>query len=96
MIIRLFRATINADLKAEFEIDFREVSLSLIESLDGVVSVQIAKPTDLSDDQYIMISTWENYDAIKAAFGEGWAEPHIPDGMAKNIIAGSLEHLEAL
>lgn len=96
MIIRLFRVTIHDGRSADFERDFKAISQSFIAGLPGVQSVKVAKPTDLSKPQHMMISVWDSYDAIEAELGPHWREPHIPSGMEKYISACSLEHLEQI
>lgn len=96
MIIRLFRVTVRNGMSADFERDFSRISKSFIAGLPGVQAVHIAKPTDLSDPQYMMISLWDSYAAIEAALGAHWAEAHIPAGMEKYISACTIEHLEQI
>ena len=96
MIVRLFKAKIHTGMEKAFEEDFVAFSRPLIEGMAGVKSVSISKPTDLSAGEYMMISTWESYDAIETAIGSGWREAHIPDNMAKYFDSFSLEHLEEL
>ena len=96
MIIRLFKARVHAGMEEAFEQDFVAFSRPLIEGMAGVKSVSISKPTNLSSGEYMMISTWESYEAIEAAIGPGWREAHIPDNMANYFESFSLEHLQEM
>lgn len=96
MIIRLFKAKVHKGMENAFEEDFIAFSRPLIEGMAGVKSVSISKPTDLSAGDYMMISTWESYEAIEAAIGPEWREAHIPDNMSKYFDSFSLEHLEEM
>ena len=85
MIIRIFRVRIDANLRDEFESKFATVSIQAVKSQDGFLSVQIGKSSKWTPDEYVMITQWDNENALEQFVGEAWNQPHIPDGMEKYV-----------
>lgn len=96
MITRLFRATVPQELHSEFAEKFRAISVPMVQSYSGLVSIEIAGPTQWNPNEFVMISRWESEaDLIKFA-GERWNEAHIPVGMEKYIAECSVSHYKAI
>ena len=96
MIVRVFRVTVPADLHAEFEPKFETVSLSAVAQAPGCLRVVIGRPISDSAGEYVMVSEWEDIASLKAFAGEGWEEPHIPEGMEKYTQTCSVSHFERM
>ncbi|MCG8434931.1 MAG: antibiotic biosynthesis monooxygenase, partial [Gammaproteobacteria bacterium] len=85
MIIRVFRVKVFAGMEAEFEEKFREVSLPLVKSQDGFISLYAGKPVKFDPQEYVLVTTWESEAALRDFAGDNWNKPVIPPGMEKYI-----------
>lgn len=85
MITRVFRAQIHPELKDEFEKKFADISLKIVKTARGNISVDIGKPTRWAPDEYGMISVWESESDLVEFAGDNWNQAHIPEGMEKFI-----------
>ena len=65
MLIRVFRAVIQPGQQAEFEDFFMHTALPLVKSQAGLVSVLVGKPSDVSPDEFMMTTVWQDLDALK-------------------------------
>ena len=83
MITRIFRAQVKPDHQAAFEEKFLSFAVPLVEACDGVISVEVGKPTQWAPHEYVMISTWKDINSVKQMAGENWNEAHIPKEMAQ-------------
>ncbi|WP_222982941.1 antibiotic biosynthesis monooxygenase family protein [Flagellimonas meishanensis] len=94
MIIRIFTATIPTDLHDEFEAKFKEISVPLVKKYQGLVSLEIGRPSKWNPNDFVMISKWESVKDLIVFAGEDWNQAHIPKGMEKYITACSVSHFE--
>lgn len=85
MITRVFRVQINPKLRTEFEEQFSDISVNVVKSSPGLISVDIGKPTKWNPDEYVMISVWKSESVLIQFAGEDWSQPHIPAGMEQFI-----------
>ena len=92
MILRVYRVTVPKDLHAEFEAKFKEVTATLLTDYEGLLAIEIARPSEWKPLEFMMISKWESVAHIKKMAGENWNEAHIPDHMRKYTIAHRLDH----
>lgn len=96
VITRIFRVQIKPELRALFEKDFHDISIPLIKSHGGLVSVSIGKPTKWSPDEYVMISHWNKIADLENFVGQNWNQPVIPAGMEKYVVQCWVHHFEDL
>ncbi len=94
MIARIFRVRINEGLKEDFEKDFIQISIPLVKAQKGLVSFSAGKVIDQDKDEYVLITTWENQNALVAFCGEAWEKAVIPHGMEKYVKECWLTHFE--
>jgi heme oxygenase (mycobilin-producing) len=94
MIVRIFRIRVPNALHQEFEAKFLSVSIPAVRSHPGLVSVTVARPTQWAPDEYAMISTWADSDAVAAFAGPDWNEAVIPDGMQRYVAECWVHHYE--
>lgn len=94
MIVRVFRVKVPRDLHDEFEAQFCAVSIPAVESQPGIVSVFVGRPTRWEPEEYMMISTWEDEQAICLFAGESWNQAVIPPGMDKYVAECWVHHYE--
>ena len=74
MIVRVFRVAVPRALHQEFECKFLSVSIPVVRSHVGLVSVTVGRPTRWAPDEYAMISTWEDARAVAAFAGAEWRQ----------------------
>lgn len=79
MIIRIFRAKVHEGKQKEFENFFVTQAIPHVKSQQGLVSLSIGRPIHTSPDEFMMIMTWKDLDAIKAFAGENWQKAVILD-----------------
>ncbi|VAW13646.1 hypothetical protein MNBD_BACTEROID01-546 [hydrothermal vent metagenome] len=94
MIVRIFKAWINRGLKEDFEKDFIQISIPLVKAQKGLVSFSAGKVIGRDKDEYVLITTWENQNALVAFCGEAWDKAVIPHGMEKYIKECRVTHFE--
>ncbi len=92
MILRVYRVSVPKALQKEFEKEFRAVAKTLLTDYEGLINIEIARPSEWKPLEFMMISRWENIDNIKKMAGDNWNEPHIPSHMEKYRVAHSLDH----
>lgn len=93
MITRIFNVLVKATLQNEFEEQFQTISVPFVKKHQGLISVNIGKSLQNSNE-YIMISVWESYDALKQFTGENWEQTVIPDGMEQFVSKCWVQHYE--
>lgn len=94
MITRVFRVKVPPALHEDFEAEFCSISIDAVESQEGMVSVFVGRPTHWAPDEYVMISTWEDEQAIREFAGEQWNQAVIPQGMEKYVAECWVHHYE--
>lgn len=93
MITRIFRVLVEPSLQKSFEEKFQTISIPFVKKHQGLVSVSIGRPLQNSDE-YVMISIWESYAALKQFAGENWEQAVIPEGMAQFVSKCWVHHYE--
>ncbi len=94
MITRIFTAIVPSSLHGEFEEKFKAISVPLVKNYDGLISLEIARPTQWNPEEFLMISRWEEEKHLIAFAGKEWNTAHIPQGMEKYIRECSVAHYE--
>jgi len=91
MIIRVFRARVHDNMQKKFEKFLRERGIPLLRKQTGILSIQIGTPVEHTPNEFLVISTWKDLDALKGFTGEKWQEPVI-DPKAENLLAETFLH----
>ena len=94
-ITRIFRVSINPELREEFEEKFSSISVGAVDKEPGFISEVILKPTKWAPNEYSMISIWENEDFVKQFAGEQWNSAVIPSGMERFIVECWVHHYKS-
>jgi heme-degrading monooxygenase HmoA len=94
-IVRLFRVRIHPALRTEFEAKFAVVSVNAVRDAQGALGVEIFKPTRWDRDEYLMISHWQDEDALRRFAGEDWNRAFIPPGMEQFVAECDVHHYTA-
>lgn len=92
MLTRIFRVVVTSDMPKEFERDFLSVSVLLVRSHAGLVSVHVGRPTEWTPEEYVMITIWNNKRNLVDIAGDHWNPAVIPAGMEKYSWACRYHH----
>ncbi len=96
MIVRIFVAHVYPEVKEEFEIKFREISVPITQNASGLISLEIAGPIESSSNEFLMISRWNSVDSIEAFVGGNWNKAFIPKGMEDYIERCTVVHFKGI
>jgi heme oxygenase (mycobilin-producing) len=94
MIVRIFEVTIEPALRDEFERDFATISVDAVQHAEGALSCTIGTPSKWKPDDYAMISTWRDEEALVAFAGTDWNRAVIPSGMERYAKKYQVAHYE--
>ncbi len=76
-IIRVFRAIVKPGKNDEFQSFFLDAALPLVRSQDGLLAVTIGLPSEVSPNEFLMISVWDSLDSLRKFAGEEWSKAVI-------------------
>jgi len=97
MIIRIFRARPQPGASDELVRLAEEVSIPFVDAQPGLVARYTGRGLGASGEEVMMITVWEDLDAMKKMTGDDWETPVIPDERLEPLIAESfLHHYESL
>ena len=97
MIIRVFRCTPKPGAVDELERLAREVSVPFVDSQAGLVARYTGRGTGATGHELLMISVWQDLDALKSMTGEDWESEVIPDERISELIEeSSVRHYNAI
>lgn len=97
MIIRVFRARPRPGAAAELARLAKEVSIPFIDSQPGLVARYTGRGLGATGEELMMISVWEELDAMKNMTGDDWESPVLPDERLEELIEESfLHHYESI
>lgn len=85
MITRIYRVQIKPELRDEFVPLFQTVARSSVTAFEGCHRVIVGGPTDLTPNEYAMISDWDSETSLSEFAGDDWSVAHIPDGMERFV-----------
>jgi len=95
MLLRVFTIQIVPEFRNEFEEKFKVIALGLVDGKKGLLSAEIGKSVSTNDDEYLMISLWNDLEALQEFTGDDWKEAVIPEEMIKYVVSFSLKHYES-
>ena len=64
MILRVYRVSVPKELHQEFEKEFKAVAKTLLTNYEGLINIEIARPSDWKPLEFMMISRWESIDRL--------------------------------
>jgi len=76
-IVRVFHATAKPGQERAFQEFFTGDAVSIVRRHAGLVSVQVGLPTEQSPQDFLMVTTWRDLEALKGFAGESWEEAYI-------------------
>ena len=93
-IIRVFRARAVAGKEAELAKKLATTSVGVVSGKAGFVGHLAGQPAETTGRDFVFITMWKDFAALKAVFGDGWRESFLPPGYAEIIDQHSIEHYE--
>jgi heme-degrading monooxygenase HmoA len=96
VIIRVTRSRIIPGHEDQVIEVMRRLSASMGDSIAGLHSASFGRAMD--DDQvmsFVAITEWDSIEAIKAVYGDAWADHTILPGAAEYILETTVEHCES-
>jgi len=97
MIIRVYRARPKPGAADELARLAEEVSIPFVEGQPGLQARFTGRGIGATGDELMMITVWEDLDAMKAMTGDDWESPVIPDERIEELIEESfLHHYESI
>jgi heme-degrading monooxygenase HmoA len=97
MIIRVYHARPKPGVADELTRLAVEVAIPFVERQPGLVARYTGRGIGETGDELVMVSVWEDLNAMKNMTGEDWQSPVVPDERLEALIAESfLEHYESI
>ena len=97
MIIRIFRALPQPGAADELARLAEEISIPFVDGQSGLVARYAGRGAGATGEELVMVSVWEDLEAMKNMTGDDWESPVIPDDRLEPLIAESfLHHYEAI
>ena len=92
MIIRVFSARPKPGMADELAQLIEEVSIPFVDRQPGLLARHTGRGFGATGDELLMISVWENLDALKNMTGEDWESEVIPDERERERIEECFVH----
>ncbi len=97
MIIRVFRARPKPGTVDELARLAEEVSIPFVDGQPGLVARYTGRGVGATGEELVMITVWEDLDALKNMTGDAWENAVLPDERLEPLIAESfLHHYESI
>jgi len=95
MLIRIHRATVEAGRDWEFSQGIREKAIPEVEKVEGIEYSVFGRRFEGQRHQFINVTLWRDYDAIRQHTGEDVQTRLIFDGESEMIVESTVEYYEA-
>jgi quinol monooxygenase YgiN len=96
MIVRVLSVRIAQGRGAEFHAFVREQGLPRIQAHPGLVSVHVGRRTDGPDEFAIVVTVWEDWQALTDALGPDTSQPYMLTPESGLADTATVEHFEAI
>src|SRR5216684_823720 len=93
MIIRIFRARPQPGADEQLARLAEEVSIPFVDAQPGLVARYTGRGVGATGNELVMVSVWQDLDAMKNLTGENWDNPVLPDERLEPLIAESFLHV---
>jgi quinol monooxygenase YgiN len=94
MIIRVFRAKIKADKVSDFKRMVQEQSIPWLTSTAGMLGYFAGEPIAEEEPEFVMVTLWQDLDALKEFVGENWQTPIVTADEAPLVEEMAAHHYE--
>jgi len=93
-IVRVFKARARVGKEKELAEKLSNTSPTVVKDQPGFLGYFAGGPAQPDGRDFLFISTWRHFFALKEVFGDSWRESHLPPGYAEIIEEHSIEHYE--
>lgn len=93
-IVRVFKARARPGKEKELADKLAKTSPSVVKDKAGFLGYFAGGPARPDSRDFVFISMWRHFLALKEVFGDSWRESHLPPGYAELIEKHSIEHYE--
>ena len=94
MLIRVFRASVRPGAEADYDRILREVAIPSLQRQPGLVALHVGHGLPSSIDEYVMVSVWKDFEAMKAWTGDDWWHAVVYPGEARLVTESHVDHFE--
>jgi hypothetical protein len=97
VIIRLFRARTKPGAFDELTRVAQEVAIPFVDQHPGLVARHAGRAIGATGEELVMITVWQDLEAMKGMTGDDWEKPVLPyDGADELIDEMFLYHYETI
>lgn len=93
-IVRVFKARARPGKERELADKLARTSPTVVKDKAGFLGYFAGGPAQPESRDFLFISMWRHFLALKEVFGDSWRESHLPPGYAELIEKHSIEHYE--
>ena len=93
-IVRVFKARAKPGKERELAEKLGKTSPSVVKDRQGFLGYFAGGPANPGGREFLFISMWHHFLALKEVFGDSWRDSHLPPGYAEIIEEHSIEHYE--
>jgi quinol monooxygenase YgiN len=93
-IVRVFKARARPGKEKELAEKLAKTSPTVVKGKPGFLGYYAGGPAQADSRDFLFVSTWQDFSALKEVFGDSWRESHLPPGYADLIEQHSIEHYE--
>jgi heme-degrading monooxygenase HmoA len=95
MIVRVFEARLKRGAEAAFETALRD-DVATARRQEGLVSIRWGRRRDDDGLHVIVVSEWDDLEAIKSWLGPNWLKPRFAPGEDALVTQARVRHYEGL
>ncbi len=93
-LVRIFKARARPGRERELADKLSTTSAALVRDNAGLVTYLAGGPSQAGDRDFVFITIWRDFNAMKEFFGAEWPRSLLPPGYAALIEHCSVEHYE--
>jgi len=93
-IVRVFKARARPGKEKQLADKLAKTSPTVVKDKTGFLGYFAGGPAQPDSRDFLFISMWRHFVALKEVFGDSWRDSHLPPGYAELIEAHSIEHYE--
>jgi len=93
-IVRVFKARAKAGKERELAKKLATTSVGVVKDKAGFIGYFAGQSAEVGGRDFIFITMWRHFLALREVFGDSWRESFLPPGYADIIEEHSIEHFE--
>ena len=93
-IVRVFKARARPGKEKELAEELAKTSPTVVKGEAGFLGYLAGGPAQADSRDFLFVSMWRDFLALKEVFGDSWRESYLPPRYAELIEEHSIEHYE--